>query len=222
MTVFFLSCLLGYGLGYLFGVWRLRRLTARGITYADLQPRTLSDYRSRIFPWIAGILISGVVLITLWLSPHLGSQVPLKLVSGTPVEVFVWILWAVPAAMLLTLLLGEFVMAHIAGRARLLLTSQPPTAQRADNLLRALTIGTIQGFELVVLGSLGVIQNTLIRSTLWQDGFWHLGSQPYSSVLDLGFWCATAVLLLGFLLPILAGRMGGTISGWPWRPVRNP
>jgi hypothetical protein len=221
-VVFFLSCLLGYGLGYLSGVWHLRRLTARGLTYADLHPRTLSDYRSNAFLGIAGILIVGVMLLTLVLTPHLGSQVPFELGRGTPLEISVWVLLAVPVVMLVLLLLGEFVMVHIAGLPRLLLTSQPHTAQRADNLLRALTIGTIQGFELVVLGGLGAIQNNLLMAALWQDGFWQLGARPYSSWLDLEFECTLAVLLLGFLLPILSGRIGGTISGWPWRPVRNP
>lgn len=221
-AVFPLSCLVGYGLGYLYGVWRLRRLTARGPTYADLHPRTLSDYRSNVFIWIAGALIVGVVLLTLLLTPHFGSQVPLEVGRGTPLEVSVWILLAVPAAMLLTFLLSEFVMAQIARRSRLFLTSQPHTAQRADNLLRALTIGTIQGLALMVLGSLGVIQNKLLMATLWQSGFWHLGSRPYSSWLDLEFGFTEAVLLLGLFLPVLFGRIGGTISGWPWRPVRIP
>ena len=41
----YLSYLLGYGLGYCYGVWRLRRLTAGTSTYADLQRRALSQYR---------------------------------------------------------------------------------------------------------------------------------------------------------------------------------
>lgn len=124
--------------------------------------------------------------------------------------------------MLFTLFLGEWVLARIARVPRLLLTSQPHTAQRADDLLRALTIGALQGMELVVIGSLGAAQNSLVMANLWQSGFWQLGSRPYSSLLDLEFLFSMVVMGSGFLLSACVGRIGGRISGWPWRPVRIP
>jgi hypothetical protein len=217
----FLSYLLGNGLGYLYGVWRLRRLTARGATYGDLQPRELSDYRSVVFPLCAAILIVGVALITLITGPHLRAGVPLFLGDGMTRSVApAWLLWVLPGAMLLTLSVGEILLGQIARFPRLLLTRHPLTAQRADNLLRALTIGTVQGHELTVIGSLGVVHGILMSNSLWHSGFWQLGSRPWSPLLDTWYWFAAFVAMAGLLLPACAGRIGGRITGWPWRPAQ--
>lgn len=221
LPALFLSFLAGYGLGYLYGVWRLRRLTAREPTYGDLQPRTLSDYRSVVFPLIAAVLTMGVALITLIIWPHLEAGVPLDLGDGITRSVApAWFLWTLPAAMLLTLIVGEILLGQIARLPRLLLTHQPASAQRADNLLRALAIGALQGYELNVIGSFGIVHGLLISMGLWHSGFWRLGVRPLSPVLDTWYWFAAIVVIAGFLLPACAGRIGGRIAGWPWRPAR--
>ena len=223
----YLSYLLGYGLGTVYGVWRLRRLTARGATYGDLQPRTLADYRSAVFPWSAALLIVGVVLITLLMEPHLGPEVPLDLAAMstdmTQSAAPVWLLWALPAVMLLTLIMGEVLLGQIARLPRLVITSQPSAAQRADNLLRALTIGTIQGLELQAIGCVGTVHAMLMSASLWHSGFWQLDTQrPLNPLTDTGYWFAVIVLVFGILLPACAGRIGGRIAGWPWRPAQIP
>lgn len=217
----YLSFWAGYGLGYLYGVRRLRHLTAREATYGDLQPRRLSDYRSVVFPLGAAILIVGVALTTLIMWPHLVAGVPLDLGDGiTRSVVPAWLLWTLPAAMLLSLIVGELLLGKFARFPRLLLTRYPSTAQRADNLLRAQTIGVVQGLELNVIGSLGVVHGSLIGMGLWHSGFWRLGAQPLSPVLDTWYGFAAVVVLAGFLLPTCAGRIGGRIGGWPWRPAQ--
>jgi hypothetical protein len=72
-----------------------------------------------------------------------------------------------------------------------------------------------------VIGYLGIVQWNMVVQHFWQVGFWQIGSRPYSNFLDLGSFFAFAVAAIGFLLPILAGRIGGNISRWPWQPVRN-
>lgn len=204
----------------------MRHLTARGATYGDLQRRTLADYRSGVFPLSAALVIGSVVVITLLMEPHLGAPVPLDLATIpadlTQTGVPVWVLWALPAVMLLTLLVGEVLLWQIARLPRLVLTSQPVTAQRADNLLRALIIGTIQGLELQAIGCVGVVHASLISANLWHSGFWQLGARPWGPLLDTGYWFAMALWIFGILLPACAGRIGGRIAGWPWRPAAIP
>src|SRR5579862_7972243 len=126
--------LIGSSLGYAFGTWQLRSLTRRKIAYGDLKPRRLADYRSSLFPWMAGALIIYTLLIPLPLVPSLGGQIQLS--PLVELDAPTWILETIPAAMLLTLVTGEIVMARIARLPRLLLIANPQTAQRADNLLR--------------------------------------------------------------------------------------
>jgi hypothetical protein len=218
----FFVFLIGFSLGYVSGVWQLRSLTARRVAYGDLKPRRLSDYRSVLFPCIAGAPIIGAILIPLLFVPAVGAQIPLSFLGGSSVEVPGWVLQAIAAAMLLTLVTGEIVMARVAKLPRLLLTSNPQTAQRADNLLRAMTISTVQGLELAVIGYLGIAQWNMIVQYFWQVGFWHIGTRPDSSFLDLLFFFAFAAELIGLGLPCLASRIGGHISRWPWQPMRTP
>lgn len=213
----FLGYLVGYGLGYVYGVRRLRRLSISSVTYADLAPRGLADYRARAFPMLATAMIVGVILLTALAAPHLGGEVPLDLASGIQLEMPRWLLGAVPAAMLLTLLAAEKVMAYVAGLPRLFITFQPEISKRADNLLRALTIGTLQGYELIVIGGLAEAQCLFLLRGFSQSGWWQSGeSPPYNAVLTLEFGFSVIVCVLGFLLPVLYGRLGGRISGWPW------
>lgn len=220
-TLLFAS-LIGYSLGYGYGVWQLRNLTARKVAYGDLQPRRLADYRSALFPWIAGMLIVYAILVPLLLAPYLGAQIPLSPFGIRSLDAPTWALEVIPAAMLLTLVTGEIVMARIARLPRLLLTPNPQTAQRADNLLRAMTIGMLQGFVFIVIGFLAFVYGNIVVEYFWQVGFWHIDSRPLSPFPDLESFFGGVIGLIGFLLPALTGRIGGKISGWPWRPVRNP
>ncbi len=218
----FFICLVGYSIGYIYGVERLRSLTARRLAYADLQQRRLSDYRSVVFPWVAGILIACAILMPLLLAPYLWPKVSLMSMAEPSVEVPAWVLEAIPAAMLLTLVTGETVAARIARLPRLLLTSNPQTAQRADNLLGAMTIGTLQGFELAVMGYLAFAQWFIIVGHLGQIGTSPESWRPSAIFLVPEALFAWAVGLVGIVLRSLAGRIGGKISGWPWQPVRIP
>ena len=216
------ASLMGYSLGYAYGVWQLHRLTTKKIAYGDLKPRRLADYRSVFFPWIAVILIVYTILVPLLLMSYLGSRIPLSPLSNSPLEAPTWILEAIPAAMLLALVTGEVIMARLARLPRLLLIANPQTAQRADNLLRAMSIGQLQGLTLAAIGYLGVAQGFILQQFFGQLGVtshgWNTGALIFAPELVFPF----AIGLAGNLLPMLAGRVGGSISGWPWRPVPIP
>jgi hypothetical protein len=203
----YLSCLIGYGLGYAYEVWRLRRTPtgAQQITYGDLRARRLADYRSGVFLWGAGLLLVEVILTTLVLLLRRGPGAPVTLGGVGGMTIPVWTLAAVPVAMLLTFGIGEAIMAQMVRLPRLFLTATPQTAQRADNVLRAITIGVLQGWELVVLGTLAASMIALLP--------------PHSPLLELAALLSGVVMCSGFCLPACAGRIGGTLTGWPWHPA---
>ena len=213
---------LGRSLGYAYGVWQLHRLTTSKIAYGDLKPRRLADYRSALFPWIAGIFIVYTILNPLLLMPYLGSRIPLSPFGILSLDAPTWVLEVIPAAMLLALVTGEAVMARLARLPRLLLIANPQTAQRADNLLRAMAIGQIQGLVLAAIGYLGVAQGFILLQIIEQVSVtsqgWNTGALLFLSEFVFPF----IVGIVGFSLPMLAGRIGGSISGWPWRPVPIP
>ncbi|HET8845971.1 MAG TPA: hypothetical protein VFN35_31195, partial [Ktedonobacteraceae bacterium] len=55
---FYFATTLGLGMGYLTGVWWVKRRTRRSLTYADLEPRRLSNYRSHWFFWLQVLFIA--------------------------------------------------------------------------------------------------------------------------------------------------------------------
>jgi uncharacterized membrane protein len=220
-TTLLFASLIGSSLGYGYGVWQLRRLTARTIAYGDLHPRKLADYRSALLPWIAGALIVYAFLIPLLLTSFLGARISLSPFTSS-LDAPTWILEAIPAAMLVALVAGEVVMTHIAKLPRLLLLSNPQTAQRADSLLRALTIGSLQGLELGAIGYLGVAQGAILQQYFGRLSVTPQGWAPYALLYTPALVFPWAVGLIGLLLPALAGRLGGKISGWPWQPMRVP
>jgi hypothetical protein len=209
----FLTFLIGGGLGLADGFWRLRSATAGRLTYGDLQPRRLADYRSPVFRWLMLALIALVIIETSVLAPFLGPVLPVNLGGMTlSLPTNFWTLGIVPAVMLLLLVAGEVVMLSIARLPRLLVTSDPQTAQRADNFLRALIIGLVQCYQLYTMGFLLSSLNSLLLQDI---------SSSWPDLLSLAvFMLPSIVIVLGSSLPGRYGRLGGRISDWSWRPMR--
>ncbi|HEY7348655.1 MAG TPA: hypothetical protein VH599_10105 [Ktedonobacterales bacterium] len=219
----YLSLLIGGGVGLADGFWQLRNSSARRVTYGDLQPRRLADYRSGAFRWLMLALLALVIVETSVLGPHIGPVVPIRLGHWRflPLPTSFWILGILPATMFLLLVGGEVLMAYIVRLPRLLVTSDPQTAQRADNFLRALSIGLVQATLLISLGYLGENQDGMLDAGLWQQHFWQMGGpQPYLPLAEVVSLLAWVSISLGFVLPVCAGRIGGRLGGWPWQKMR--
>jgi hypothetical protein len=153
--------LVGYGLGGVFAVWRMRNATKRSVvTYADLRQRRLSDYRSDILRWIPLVTMIAVVIFSLIFVPHLGKTLrPIQFVGGAlDMPINLLLLWAVPAAMIVVFLIAEFLMTRLARLPRLLITSGLSISLQADDMLRASVIGMVQTLELVAVACLGLLQ----------------------------------------------------------------
>ena len=109
--------------------------------------------------------------------------------------------------MVLTVVTGEALLRHVVHQPRVLLVADPLTAQRADDLLRALTITLIQGSVLVILGGLGQAQWALLDLPP--------GALP-GDLSAVAFLTSYPLLMLGLVTFGLRGRLGGTVTGWAW------
>jgi hypothetical protein len=217
MVTFYSSLFLGFGVGETFAIWRLRKATKRHVTYADLQQRRLSDYRSGLFRWLSLAILVETIAFSWFFAPHLGSTLRLLQSNGSPIDVpnSLWLLSIVPITIAVVSIMAEFLMSHIARLSRLLITTDPMISRRADDMLRATAIGTIQTSALVALASLGLLQNGLIVRSLWTSGYWQLGNRPYSEISSLFFFLLLLTLGLSIGLIVAHGRLGGRLSGWP-------
>ncbi len=213
---FYFCLIMGASIGFLVGAWRVRAsVTKRDSTYGDLQRRQLSDYRANLFRLFPIALTVCVPLLTFLVFPILGSTIQLG-VSRSGAAIYgaksVLALSILPALILLILLIMETMMHRITNLSRFRVTYDPVAGQNADNMLRSIVIGMIQGYEFVIVGLLSVTQLNII-----ERGLWHIGNRPFSLVFDMFFYLALLVQASGFLILALQGRLGGKVSQWPWQ-----
>ncbi len=203
-ALIFLAILPGCACGYSIGFRHARRNARRGVTYGDLRRRRLTDYRSPLLRWVPGLIIFYNICL-LFVMPHLLGPVSPLYAPERMVGVLLLLL-------LVTFLAAEVLMARVTLLPRLLITSDPVIAQHADDLLRATVIGRIQLGVLIEIGVSLCVQ--------WQLLYQRFLSSP---VLWLGLLFAFALWLACLVVLILAtregGRLGGAITGWPWRPT---
>lgn len=215
-SVFLASALLsvgiGLGAGAVFAAWRLRSAAKRGVTYADLRQRRLSDYRSNAFIWLAVAMIAWTFGVLLFFAPHAGSTLQIDLLYiVVSVPNTVWGLSIVPAAMLLVFVAVEVVLFRIVGFSRLLVTLDTTVSQHADDMLRAIVIGSVQYCELLALGQLASLPFSMLSRRI------QIGQLPYTGLLAISLFMPAAIQLLGLVILLGRGRLGGKLSGWPWQ-----
>jgi len=118
--------------------------------------------------------------------------------------------------MLLIFVVGEVIMRRIATLSRLLVTSDPVAALRADEMLRAVTITIVQGWELMTIGNLGTAQWSLLSTNL----FAHHSYGSAHGIIGFYVFLPSVVTMTGILLIICRGRIGGHLTGWPRQGTR--
>jgi hypothetical protein len=196
--VFWMGLVLGGSLGYALGFKRAKQEIHRKVAYADLRQRNLSDYRSSSFRWLLGLFVVLNVVLLLVLPFLLGLQ-PLTYSDAWAGAIIVFVLF----------ILGEVFMTRIALMPRLVVTTDPTVAQRADDLLRALVIGEIHSQVLRGIGFLLCVQWFLLYR-------WLLSSPVFVGIQII----ITLLWLLCFIPTGLRtrdkGRLGGRLTGWPW------
>ncbi len=144
------------------------------------------------------LVVALQIAVTLLGAPHrVGTPV---LDRGLPLD-----LCAV--AMILTVVAGEALLRHVVHEPRVLLVTDPLTAQRADDLLRALTLTLIQGSVLAMLGGVSQVQWALLNVP---------GGALPVPLSAITFLASYPLLMVGMVTFALRGRLGGAITGWAW------
>lgn len=201
-------------LSYFIGAARLRWQTRSLPKYADLHPRLLSTYRFIWFRGLTTILLLSSMLTTIWALPFLSSSLTFCLPGTTaiPLSIGPWVLWGILGAMLLIGIAAEVFVERIAATSRLLVTTDPLLARSLDDLFRARVIGQIQGDMCICLAFLFVVQWGVIWASL---------SAQAPSALHVSLGAETLLVLLTYVVGLISylfqGRLGGTITGWPWQ-----
>lgn len=218
---FYFFMVVGSSIGFMLGVWQTRMSAIEhSTTYGDLRRRQLSDYRASLFRVFPIVLILCTALLTYILFPYLGSTIQLGFPTSNSNGYFtnpVLVLTILPITMLFVLVVMEIMMVRITNLSRFRVTYDPIAGQHADDMLRATTIGMVQGYEFVIIGLLSLVQWDIIERNLWNIHFWHIGNRPFSSLFDALFFLALLIQISGFLIPLLQGRLGGKVSRWPWQ-----
>jgi hypothetical protein len=212
------SFFMGFGMGGIFAVWRLRKAAKRRVTYADLRQRRLSDYRNGLLRWIPLVVMAATIALSCFFLPHLST---LRFLQSDETVVDIpnrlWMLGIVPGAMVVITIVAEFLMARLARLSRLVITSDLTISQRVDDMLRATVIVVVQAYALAAVVFLGLLQAGLVMRSLWASGYWQLGNRPYSVITSVFDLLLLLTLIIGGVLTAIGGRPGGKVSDGPWQ-----
>jgi hypothetical protein len=193
--VVYLAQLVGIGIGYPVAARLEQRKLPAGPRYADLRRRQLADYRSPRVRWL--------VLVPIALQT--ATAVTFLLVEG------VWVALLMPLLGALAFVVGELHMWSAARVARTVVTDDPATARRCDDLVRAGVIAKLQAWQLFSIAFAGLIGAAIAASYGRTGGS---GIVLLASFLSAGYCLLSAIGFLGF-----EERLGGRVTGWWWRPM---
>lgn len=207
MFQYWLAAAVGFIVGFMVSIPWLKRQKRYRITYGDIQPRRLSDYRSPWFFWSTIVFAACIAGLT-WLDlPFLHNSLYLGFGLGYHT---VGVVWIVPVIMFLVVLSIELFLAKMVTTSRLAMNTDPDKCKRLDDMMRSQFIGNIEFFTVTSLAYLNIIQlNILIPDS----------QGPYKGLLYLAFLVSLGIIAFFPLIATLSkGRLGGTYNGWPWNP----
>jgi hypothetical protein len=199
LAILFLALLLIRAGSYIVGVERLRRLHEHTISYSDLQRRNTTNYRHWLFR-VLSIALVATILVT-------GALLQTSLyIQNT------WILIVLMLLMCGVCATGELLIQRIAIIPRSLVTSKPVMAREVDDMFRAKVISQVQGDEAIALAFLFLAQWLLLLSPI-------LNTVPVFLQVPilLGIGLCAMSYLVGLISYLSQGKLGGTVSGWPWQ-----
>ncbi len=209
--VWVLALLMGYVGGYAVGFEYVRRTETHRIFYADTRQRHVSDYCSQVIRVLPVLLVLYNIVIAFLAQPYL-CVLPIPLSEGSQLilqkNLFVPI--AIPALMILLILLVEWFLVRVTSLPRVVVISEMSIAQRVDDIIRSVSIAQLVCLEYVISGMLTFAQFLLLQT----------GTQApvyVSALQSLGWFFLILFCIGGCLLNTLCGRLGGSVSGWWWR-----
>ena len=206
---FVLSYLLGIGIGYIVGVYRLRTRVQRTVRYGDLHRRELTDYISWLWPLLSGAFVVFLFVTTALYAPSVGPVLSISFPRIVHVSHFPLALWVGDVILLVVLVIGYIVMSAIAQLPRLLVIADPLIARQADDMLRSKILVVLQGMLLYSLAFIGMLQLGILSNN------YQLFHNPF---LVFTFCLILFVGAVGITLPTLSrDKVGGRVTGWPWQ-----
>ncbi len=203
------------------GFRRLRREATAHIAFGDLRRRLVADYRSplvHVIPVLLGIVNIVVALISISSVP---SSIRIVLMNNTAVWWPSWVLLILPVLILLLPPLVEASLGSIVRFPRLLVTTSPALAQRIDNMLRAIIIGSLLGSEYSIVGNLQIGQFLLFGKANLSGSSSTQLSGSIQAWLLISFLLGMILIIVGTGAGMLKGHVGGKISGWPWQSTKE-
>ncbi|MBV9615153.1 MAG: hypothetical protein JO031_06845 [Ktedonobacteraceae bacterium] len=204
------SLLIGYGAGYLHGLWQLRKRSSDRLAYGDLRPKRLTDYHSLAMQGIPACMIIYTCILLLVSMPYWKQHITIQVISGTHMVLPNWVVWIVPCLGVLLIVVVERFLWLIATFPRLLINMNLPLSARIDDMLRSLVSTFILGMEYVTIGML----NYALGSLLGLDA----STPDYVLYMILvSLLLPNVLILVGITLGLLKGRIGGNLNGWPWQ-----
>lgn len=187
----YLTLLIGTGLGYPLAAHLEQRRLPAGPRYADLRQRRLADYRSPRLRWLPFAA----------LAVQTAAAVLFLLAGGASIALLMPLLGALAFAV------GELLMWSAVRVARTVVTDDPVTARRCDDLVRAEIIARLQCWQLLSVGSAGLVGMAIAAA--------YARTELSGIVLAAGALSAGFSFLCGFVC-LFGERLGGTITGWWW------
>jgi len=191
------AILVGTGLGYPLAVRVHQRSLPAGPRYADLRRRRLADYRSPRLRWLTPVAIAVQAAAAVTLLAAGGSSIVLLM----------------PLFSAAAYVAAELLMWMTARVPRMVVTPDPATARRCDDMIRADIIARLQGLELISVGLAGVLLEFLGGNVLRTEAL-PVRLASLGLLLSAAYCMFWAIGLLG-----LEERLGGTITGWWGRPM---
>jgi hypothetical protein len=193
----YLAQLVGTGVGYPLAVRLEQRSSALGPRYADMRRRRLADYRAPGLRWLAPVAIAV----------QAGAAGALVVMVGA------WTTPLLPLLGAMAFLMAELQMWFTARVPRTIVTDDPATARRCDDLVRAGVIARLQQLQLASVGFAGFLQGLLIGDLI------HARSGPVQLTLAACFLSGLYCMFFVIGLAGLEERLGGTVTGWWGRPM---
>lgn len=203
------SVLIGYSIGYLAGLWQLRKRSFDRLAYADLRPKRLTDYHSLAMQSIPiGTIIYNCILLLVSM-PYWREHIVIDMINGTQMVLPGWITWIVPCLGIVLIVIAERFLWLVATFPRLLINLNLPLAARVDDMLRSLVSTSILALEYGMIGMLNyTLASFLALNARTPDYVWYM--------LLVSLLLPYVLVLVGMMLGVFKGRIGGKLNGWAW------
>jgi hypothetical protein len=202
MNACVLAQLIGGGVGYPVAAHLEQRRLPAGPRYADLRRRRLSDYRSPRLRW----------LVLMAIAVQTAAAGTFLLVEGARVALLMPLLGA------LAFVVGELHMwsaARVARTvvARTVVTDDPATARRCDDLVRAGVIANLQRWQLFCITCASLIGTAVAA----EPGYARTGASGMLLVASTVALLYSGLCTVGLLA--FEERLGGRVTGWWGKPM---